>query len=294
LIETVPSLPQAAGHYAGGVSGLENGTAPPPGAYIIFLPYVNHVNSVKGPNGHSVVNVDFTLLANMPMFAETTPWKFLGGTYGWMAIYPVVNTRFVANQFNESAASAGFSDLFVAPVVLGWTKGNADFTVNYGFYAPSGEYNPAVALNAGLGYFEHQIQAGSTYSVGKAKLWNASALTTWEINQTNNYVDIKPGPMFTAEYGVGRRFFHYLMNAGVAGYAYHKLSPDSGSGVNPLVKGALDRQFGIGPEYKYTALKWHLGFDVRVEQQFAVESKTQGPIFVLSITYLKLFPPQKP
>lgn len=119
-------------------------------------------------------------------------------------------------------------------------------------------------------------------------------LTTWEINQTNNDNHIKPGPMFTGEYGFGRRFFKYQMNAGISGYAYHKLSPDTGSGVNPLLQGVLDRQFGIGPEYKYTALKWHLGFDVRVQQQFAVEAKTQGPVFVLSITYLKLFSPQKP
>ena len=78
--------------------------------------------------------------------------------------------------------------------------------------------------------------------------------------------------MFTGEYSFGRRFDKYQMNAGVAGYGYKKLSPDSGSGVNPLVAGITDRSFGIGPEWKYTNLKWHLGFDFRYEQQFEVQA----------------------
>ena len=48
--------------------------------------------------------------------------------------------------------------------------------------------------------------------------------------------------------------------------------------------------FGIRPEWKYTNLKWHLGFDLRYEQQFEVQAKTSGSIFVASITYLKLTP----
>jgi hypothetical protein len=249
------------------------------------------VNAVKGHEGHSVANVDLTVAALMPMYAETIPRQFLGGSYGWMFIIPVVNTRFVSNEFNTSGQAAGLSDIFFSPVVLGWMKGNADFTVNYGFYAPTGSFDPNLALNPGLNYWEHQFQAGTTYSIGKPKLWNASVLTTWEISHTRQDADIKPGPMFTGEYGFGRRFFKYQMNAGGAGYAYHKLSPDSGSDVNPLMKGILDRQFGIGPEWKYTNIKLRLAFDVRVLQQFAVQAKTQGPVFVLSITYLKLFAP---
>lgn len=292
FLHTAPLQSQVAGHYLGGATGLENGSAAPPGAYAIFFPLVNHVNSVKGPAGHTVLNVDLTVAALMPTYAETIPTKFLGGSYGWVFIIPAVNTRFVSNEFNTSDQAAGVSDIYFSPIVLGWTKGNVDFTVNYGFYAPTGSFDPALALNPGLGYWEHQIQAGSTYNAGKAKLWNASFLTTWEISQTDNNTGVKPGPMFTGEYGVGRRFFNYQMNAGVAGFGYQKLSPDSGN-VNPLVKGVLDRQMGIGPEFKYTNIKWRLGFDLRVEQQFAVEAKTQGPVFVLSITYLTLFPPKK-
>jgi hypothetical protein len=282
---------QLAGHYIGGATGLENGTAAPPGFFGTFLPVVEDVDALKGPGGATIAKPDITVVANMAGYAMTTEKKILGGSYGFSLLIPVVNTRFSANLFNASAESGGLSDIYFAPVVLGWEKGNANYTANYGFYAPSGYYDPASPLNAGLGFWEQQIQAGMTYSIGKPRLWNASFLTTWEINQTKGSVNMKPGPMFTGEYGVGRRFDKYQMNAGVAGYGYKKLSPDSGSGVNPLLAGITDRSFGIGPEWKYTNLKWHLGFDFRFEQQFGVQAKTSGKIFVVGITYLKLTPP---
>jgi hypothetical protein len=281
-----------AGHYIGGATGLENGSTAPPGFYGTFFPFVEDVDALKGPKGATIAKPDIAVVANMVAYAVTTQKKILGAEYGLSVIFPVVNTRFTANVFNASEVSAGISDIYFAPLVLGWEKGNANYVVNYGFYAPTGQFDPSSSLNPGLGYWEQQIQAGATYSIGKPKLWNTSLLTTWEINLTNNSVDIKPGPMFTGEYSFGRRFDKYQMNAGIAGYGYKKLSPDSGSHVNPLVAGITDRSFGIGPEWKYTNIKWRLGFDFRFEQQFGVEAKTSGKIFAISITYLDLLPPK--
>ena len=283
---------QVAGHYIGGATGLENGSTAPPGFYGTFFPFVEDVDALKGPKGATIAKPDIAVVANMVAYAVTTQKKILGAEYGLSVIFPVVNTRFTANVFNASEVSAGISDIYFAPLVLGWEKGNANYVVNYGFYAPTGHFDPSSSLNPGLGYWEQQIQAGATYSIGKPKLWNTSLLTTWEINLTNNSVAIKPGPMFTGEYSFGRRFDKYQMNAGIAGYGYKKLSPDSGSHVNPLVAGITDRSFGIGPEWKYTNIKWRLGFDFRFEQQFGVEAKTSGKIFAISITYLDLLPPK--
>jgi hypothetical protein len=279
---------QQAGHYVEGITGLENGTAPPPGFFATYLPYINHITELKGATGNKLLNLDLNLVAHNNVFAMTFPKKFLGGLYGFDVIIPVVNTRVVADAFDASAQSAGLSDTYFAPIVLGWEKGKANFTANYGFYAPTGAFDPSLALNPGLGFWEQQIQAGTTYAIDKRKLWNTSVLTTWEINQSKEGLDLKPGPMFTAEYSFGRRFYGYKMNAGLAGAAYHKLSADSGSDVKPITAGVLDRSFSIGPEWKYTNLNWHLGFDVRYEQQFGVQAKTQGPVFVIGITYLKL------
>lgn len=289
----VPPLSNAQqlGHYIGGFTGLENGSGAPPGAYAAVLGLVEPVNSIKGPNGNTVLRPDINVGGVIIAFSMTTPKKILGGDYGWAFMVPVLNTRFNSNLFNVSAESAGISDILFEPISLGWTKGQADYTVNYSFYAPNGDFDPSSPLNPGLGFWEHQIQAGLTYSLDKTKLWNVSGLTTWEINHSKLGTDIKPGPIFTGEYSLGRRFFKYRMNAGIVGYASQKLSADSGSSINPLIRGDLDRGFGTGGEWKYTDIQHKLAFDVRYEQQYGVQLRTSGKVLVFGITYLDLFPP---
>jgi hypothetical protein len=288
---TSSSYAQVAGHYLGGITGLENGSDPPPGFYGAYLGYVNPVDELKGRNGNTILHPDITVAAQMAGYSMTTPLKFLGADYGFSVLIPVVNTRFTLDEFNASQQTAGISDTYFAPLVLGWTKGRANFLLNYGFYAPTGNFDPNKSMNPGLGFWEQQFQAGTTMNLDKRKLWNTSVLTTWEINQAKQGQVLRGGPMFTGEYSFGRRFDKYQMNAGVVGFAYTKLSADSGSGVNPLFAGVLDRAFGTGGEWKYTNIKWHMAFDARYEQQYGVEARTSGKIIVFSITYLKLFPP---
>jgi hypothetical protein len=282
---------QQLGHYIGGFTGLENGSSAPPGFYAAAFGLVEPVDSIKGPNGNTALKPDINVGGAIAAYSITTTKKLLGGEYGFAFMVPVLNTRFTSNLFNASAESAGVSDILFEPINLGWHEGQADYSVNYSFYAPSGDFDPNSPLNPGLGFWEHQIQAGLTYNIDKKKLWNIAGLTTWEINHSKLGTDIKPGPIFTGEYGLGRRFFKYQMNAGIVGYASHKLSADSGSSISPLISGDLDRGFGAGGEWKYTDIKHKLAFDVRYEQQFGVELRTSGKILVFSITYLKLFPP---
>ena len=285
---------QVAGHYLGGVTGLENGSGAPPGFYGTYLGYVNPVQRLVGPRGTTLAHPDITIAAQMAGYSMTTPLKFLGAEYGFSVLIPVVNTRFNLDEFNATEQAAGISDIYVAPLVLGWTKGNANFLLNYGFYAPSGNFDPTKSMNPGLGFWEQQFQAGTTLNLDKRKLWNTSVLTTWEINQPKLGQDLRGGPMFTGEYSFGRRFFKYQMNAGVVGYAYQKLSADSGSDGKPITAGILDRSFATGGEWKYTNIKWRMAFDVRYEQQYGVEARTSGKVLVITITYLKLFPPPAP
>lgn len=284
---------QQVGHYLQGFTGLDNGSTPPPGFYAAYAPALDLVNAFKGPNGNTVINTDLNVVAHTAIFQMTMPKKILGGTYGWVFMVPVVNTRIVADVFNTSAQSAGLSDIYFAPIILGWEKGKFNYLINYGFYAPTGDFDPNSAFNPGLGFWEHQIQAGTTYNIDKRKLWNASLLSTWEINQSKLGEDLKAGPMATFEYSFGRRLFKYAVNLGVAGYAYQKFSADSGNKVNPLFSGNLDRSFGAGPEFKYTSVKHHVAFDVRYEPQFGVQSRTSGNMVFISLTYLDFFPPSK-
>ncbi|HEY4009367.1 MAG TPA: hypothetical protein VGM11_04385, partial [Acidobacteriaceae bacterium] len=71
------------------------------------------------------------------------------------------------------------------------------------------------------------------------------------------------------------------------------LSADTGSGINPVVRGELDRAFGSGGEWKYTDIKHHLAYDVRYEAQYSVQLRTSGKILVFSVTCLNVFLPTK-
>ena len=292
----LPSLlsAQQLGHYIGGFTGLDNGTAAPPGFYGAAFGLVEPVDTIKGPNGNTVLQPDITVGGAIVAYSLTTQKKLLGGSYGWAFMIPVLNTRFSSNLFNVSAESAGLSDMFFEPIGLGWTKGRTDYTINYGVYAPTGPFDPNSPLNPGLGFWEQQIQAGLTYNLDKKKLWNTSGLTTWEFNSSKLGTDIKPGPIFTGEYSFGRRFFKYQMNAGVVGYASQKLSPDTGDQINPLLRGYLDRGFASGGEWKYTDIKHRLAYDVRYQQQYGVQLRTSGKILIFSITYLSLHLPPHP
>jgi hypothetical protein len=291
---SLSSPAQQLGHYIGGFTGLENGSSAPPGFYAAAFGLVQPVNSIKGPNGNTVLRPDIDVGGVIAAYSVVTPKKILGGDYALAFMVPVLNTRFTANLFNASAESAGLSDILFEPIGLGWAKGKANYTASYAFYAPSGDFDPTSPLNPGLGFWEHQIQAGLTYNIDKKKLWNASGLTTWEINMSKSGLDVKPGPIFTGEYSFGRRFFKYQMNAGIVGYASQKLSADSGSGINPLIRGQLDRGFGLGGEWKYTDIKHHLAFDVRYEDQFGVQLRTSGQVLVFGITFLHFLPPPTP
>jgi hypothetical protein len=284
---------QQLGHYIGGFTGLESGSTAPPGLYVAGFGLVQPVNTIKGPNGNTVLRPNIDVGGAIAVYQVVFPQKILGGNYMLAFMVPVLNTRFNSNLFDISAESAGVSDVLFMPVGIGWQKGRANYTVNYSFYAPSGNFNPSLPLNPGLGFWEHQIQAGMTLDLDKKRILNFAGMTTWEINMSKSGEDVKPGPIFTGEYGLGARFFtkYKLMNAGLVGFASQKLSPDSGSGINPLLRGYLDRGFGSGGEWKFTDPIHKLAFDARYEWQYDSQLRPQGKILIFSITYLHFLPP---
>ena len=64
-----PSNAQQLGHYIGGFTGLENGSSPPPGLYAAAFGLGEHINSIKGPNGNTVLKPDITLAESLPLIA---------------------------------------------------------------------------------------------------------------------------------------------------------------------------------------------------------------------------------
>jgi hypothetical protein len=221
---------QSLGHYLQGATGLDNGSAPPPGIYLTYLPLIESVDSVKGANGLSLINTDLRETIQGVEIAAMTRRKIFGATYGVAILAPFVSARLNSDILPSGSLKSdwAYSDTLFIPVMLGWNWKQADMTASYGFYAPTGAYDPSKAANGGLGFWEHQIQVGSTYHFDEHKTITASFLSTWEINQAKEGQNLTPGPMFTVEYGAGKKFMKGFLQLGGSGYYYRKLIPDSG------------------------------------------------------------------
>jgi hypothetical protein len=293
LLLSTPATAQEIGHYIQGVAGLDSGSQPPPGLFFTYLPYIYYVDSLKGRNGNTLVNTNLTFTIHNAVITAVTPTKFLGADYGFSFAVPVVNQRLVNDILpSGSVSKAGVSDIFFEPLMLGWQKSRADIRFTYGFYAPTGDYNSENLSNVGLGFFENQLQLGSTFHLDQAKMLNASFLTTWEINQQKSGENIKPGEMFTLEYGLGKKFLKGGLNLGVSGYYYRKLIADSGADINPIQRGIHDQALGLGPEAQLTLPvkpPFFAQLIVRYQPQFEVIGRPHGQVLTIAFSIIDLF-----
>ena len=281
---------QEVGHYLQGSAGLDSGSAPPPGIYFVYSPYLNFVDAAIGPAGNVLARGNLTIGVHNLAVSLTTKKKIFGAEYGATLVAPFVNQRLQADVLpTGSAQQGGLSDIYVAPIVLGWHRKTADYVINYGFMAPTGNFNPAAPASAGLGFWTHQFQDGLTYHLDKANTWNAAVLSTWEIHTRKSGIDVTPGPGVTIEYGLGKKLFHYRLNVGVSGFYYQKLFSDSGSDIAPGRIGLRDRALGLGPEAQWLIPKAKLSFLLRYQPEFGLQSRLRGSVLVLGITYLHPF-----
>lgn len=297
ILSAYPAIAQELGHYLQGAAGLDGGGSPPPGFYFTYLTYIYPVHSLVGPDGKTLLRANLTTTVPNAIFTAVVKTKFLGADYGFSFIVPYSNKRLTANILpNGGPQSGGVSDIFFQPVILGWHKKRADFMFTYGFYQTTGDFNDDTGFkNTGLGFAENQFQLGSNIAISKTQAVTLSLLSTWEINQKKVGVDIKPGPMLTLEYGLGKKFFKGALNLGASGYYYRKLSPDSGADIADFKRGIHDQAMGLGPEVQLTLpikAPLFVQFGFRYQPQFEVRARPKGEVFVASVTLLHLSLPQ--
>lgn len=289
-----PATSQQLGHYIQGATGINGGSQPPSGFYATYLPYLFNVDSVRDRNGDKVLDADLRVAIQGVGLTYITKQKIFGATYGVSMLGAFTRQRLNSDVLPSGSVGTGFdfTDTLFVPATLGWRNERMDVTASYGFYAPNGSFDPNKSVNVGLGFWEHQLQLGTTVRLDGAKTWSASLMTTWEINHTKAGIDLQPGPMMTAEYGVGKKFLMGGLTLGGSGYYYRKLIPDSGTAVNPLRRGIHDQAFAIGPE---ATLIVPLGAPYRLvsinfkyQPQFFVTARPQGQVFIFNLTFMNL------
>ena len=296
LLAAAPASAQLKGHYIPGFTGLDDGTQPPPGISIALPIYAYPTDTIKNANGDTLgVSPSITASFVGLGLVVVTPTKVLGGHYGAQVI-PIafMKSRIEGNSL-DVPGSFGFTDIYFQPLWLGWNTPRADYSVGYGFFAPTGKWNLGATDNAGLGMWSHDLQAGTTVHLDTKHEWSTSGLATLELHSTKKDSTLQVGNILTLEGGTGRAFYERvqgtplprIVNIGAVYYGQFKVSADSGSGplLDPRLADGKDHVFAAGGEASIFLPKAKLLLDARVMAEFGAHTRTQGLTMLFSAAY---------
>jgi hypothetical protein len=288
IVCPVKTRAQERGHYLPGVYGLDCCVENPPGYFLIYLPMFYGTKAIKGPHGEDLIKLNGTVNFQVHNFIlmAVPKKKIFGATYSASIDLPLVNAVIEPSRFPASFNSHNLTDLYIEPLNLTWHHDRYDLRTVYGFYPPTGKFDPNKVDNFGLGFWSHQFQAGTTARLSADHTWNASLLGTFETHTTKKGIDIRPGNDLTLEYGFGKRLFENRVNVGMAGYMEFQVSDDSGS--RAILKSVHDRTFATGPEVSAEVTKMKIPVWFRYLPEYGVHARTSGHMLVFGIAVGKL------
>lgn len=237
------------------------------------------------------LNVDLDLYSIVPAVLWNTGFQILGADYGMIGAFPFGDPSVQASLalgpdlgIEADEPAFGLQDLLVQPLWLGWRWPNADLSLAYAFYAPSGRFEQGDPDNLGLGFWTHQFQLGGAYYFLKRATALVMALT-YEIHMNKEDVDIRPGSDLSLNYGVSQ-FLPAgpgLVELGVLGYSQWQVTDDEGGDArNPNVH---DQVHAIGGQLGYAMPKWHLGITLKYLHEYYAEDRFRGQALTWSIGY---------
>jgi hypothetical protein len=263
----------AQNHYPAGVEGIKAASLPPPGVYLRDYNYTYWADKfTAGPPGF-----DLTAYVQVPRMVWISDYKVLGGNYGADVLVPFVYQNLKFQGYTGS--KFGLGDICVEPVTLSWHPKQFDFAVGYAFWAPSGSYHSTDPVSPGKGFWTQMLTAGATWYPDAKKTWSLSVLNRYEFNSIQQDTGIRPGQMYTLEYGIAKALTPAL-EVGVAGYYQKQTTTDSGTGASGMRDGAA----AIGPEITYAFPKIMLFTSLRYEREFTATDRPQGNMVNLTIT----------
>jgi hypothetical protein len=296
LVSTRNASAQLKGHYIPGFTGLENGSQPSPSITLAMPVYVYPTNTIKNDEGDSLA-AHPSITASF--FGLGLLWvsnlQVLGANLG-AQITPVAFMKSrIESASLEMPGAFAFTDIYVQPLWLGWHTPRADYTLGWGFFAPTGKWELGGDDNSGLGMWSNDFQAGTTVHLDDAHAWTTSLLATYEIHSHKKDTDLQVGDILTVEGGTGRAFYTavegtpipQIVTVGVVYYGQFKLTADTGTGPlsSQLLAGRKDRVFGVGVEGSIFLPKPRLLVDLRVVPEFGARNRTQGLTFLLSLAW---------
>jgi hypothetical protein len=173
-----PSLGQQKGQWVPGQFGLNAAVIPEPGityANMALNYSASRLNDSAGNRLTQNVKGTYSFWVDENIFYYVPKQKFLGGYFmPYVALNHasgsvVADLSLASTNLSAGGGGAGFADMFVQPVNIGWHLKHADVDAGYAFTAPTGRYTPGASDNVGSGYWGNNITSGTTYYITKDK-----------------------------------------------------------------------------------------------------------------------------
>ena len=295
LLATRPAAGQELGNKVLGAVGVNAGTQPEPGLYLLDRLIIYSADQLRDRNGNLIPIQSLEINATANMFGLSFTVKFADNPYFTAAIgAPLARVRVNADDPRIATDASGFGDLFVQPVKLGARFNHFDVVAAYVFYAPTGHFEPR-RLSVGRGFWTHQFSAGGALYPDRKRTHRASLLASYDVNLRKHGIDITRGNIFQMQGGAGTRLAGPV-DVGLAGFALWQVTNNRGSELPDVVRGAHTRAFGLGPEIAVTVPAIRARFDLRTEWEFGVRSRQDGWVLATSASFVACCPiaPRRP
>jgi hypothetical protein len=294
-------MPIGGVHYAAGSEGIKGGSLPGPGLYVRYDNLFYYGTSDLLPDYKSYI------YQQSPQVMWMTPWKILGANYGMNLTVPLIYNDTSFNEFlalpgggvkaiSQDMNRFGLGDIEIEPLLLSWHLKRFDFRADYGFWAPTGDYDGSSLVNLGDGLWTQMISLGGVWYPDNEKSWAFSILNHFEFNSQVPGA-LAPGTQFpsggpggagsvpeniscstyTMEWGASKTVFK-MIDVGIVGYFQEQFMYHTGSVFNDSQVAA------IGPEIRseFHNTGWILS--LRYEYQFLANNSPQGQVVALRIS----------
>jgi hypothetical protein len=267
-----------------GTLGLNAGTQPSPGVYFGAQSIFYSSKELVDRNGQALplgFDLDVFGAAFGGMVVVRLP--FMAAYYNGSVSVPIAHVTLNTERPEASLDRFGLADVFVQPIQLGWRAGPFELVMGYAFYVPTQSASPGGTDGVSRGHFTHQLSLGSTIYFDSERTWSLSALASFEANNRKKNVDIKRGDAIQIQGGASKQIGP--VQVGLAGYALWQVNDDQGADLPPVLAGAREQAFGLGPEINIALPPIRSLLTFRYEHDITVHSRPLGQIFLIGFTF---------
>lgn len=278
------------GHQAGGAFNPGDYFGPPKAVIVSVYGNSYDTYALRDRNGNELtgfelfgervdLDIEVESFQIIPMLIWSPGIKFLGADVSslWMPIYGQTSLSADLSAFGRRLQIDedvwGFQDSYAQPVWLTWRTDHWDLSTAYGFWAPTGDYDPSAMDNTGSGFWSHVFRASAAWSPDGQRATQVVGSVAFEFNSDKQGLDLTPGSHLTLDFGARHTFSAHL-ETGVYGFAQWQVSDDAGrDAVNP---GVRDRLFGAGLYVSYWFIPQKFGLLARQTFEFGARDRFEG------------------